>query len=132
MKVLVCGGHEEDDTEGGPNWNLVFETLDRIHAERGPITFIIQGGAKGFDFLGYRWCRERLGHWGKTVNADWRAYGRNAGPKRNQKMLNEEKPDLVVAFPGANGTADMVYRAKMAGVEVIEIKRDNPEAEEFI
>ena len=35
------------------------------------------------------------------------------------------KPDLVIAFPGGHGTADMVRRAKVAGVVVLE-----PEARE--
>ena len=39
-------------------------------------------------------------------------------------MLDEGKPDLVVAFPGGTGTADMIRRAKKAGVEVKEIKYD--------
>jgi hypothetical protein len=34
-------------------------------------------------------------------------------------MLNEGKPDLVVAFPGGRGTADMVKRARAAGIELI-------------
>lgn len=44
--------------------------------------------------------------------------GKAAGPIRNQRMLDEGKPDLVVAFPGGRGTADMVRRAKAAGVPV--------------
>jgi UDP-N-acetylmuramoylalanine-D-glutamate ligase len=35
-------------------------------------------------------------------------------------MLEREKPDLVVAFPGGRGTADMVAKARAAGVEVLE------------
>jgi hypothetical protein len=38
-------------------------------------------------------------------------FGRSGGPKRNQQMLEEGKPDLVLAFPGGRGTADMVRRA---------------------
>ena len=45
---------------------------------------------------------------------------RGAGPVRNARML-VEKPDLVIAFPGGPGTADMVRRARAAGVEVVEI-----------
>lgn len=55
-----------------------------------------------------------------TEIADWSKYGKAAGPMRNQKMLDEYKPDLVVALPGGRGTADMVSRARVAGVEVIE------------
>ena len=41
----------------------------------------------------------------------------------NQRMLDEGKPDLVVAFPGAGGTKDMVRRAVKAGVPVHEVNR---------
>ena len=36
-------------------------------------------------------------------------------------MLDEGKPDLVVAFPGGKGTADMTRRAREAGIEAIEV-----------
>lgn len=36
-------------------------------------------------------------------------------------MLSEGKPSLVVAFPGGEGTADMVRKARAAGVEVVEV-----------
>ncbi len=37
---------------------------------------------------------------------------------RNQQMLDEAKPDMVLAFPGGRGTDDMVSRAEKAGVPV--------------
>lgn len=40
---------------------------------------------------------------------------------RNQKMLDEGRPDLIVAFPGGRGTADMVKRGIAAGVPVLNI-----------
>lgn len=48
--------------------------------------------------------------------------GKAAGPIRNQHMIDTAKPDLVVSFPGGAGTADMVRRAKAAGVRVIEVE----------
>jgi hypothetical protein len=36
-------------------------------------------------------------------------------------MLGQGHPDLVVAFPGGRGTADMVRRANAAGVRVMEV-----------
>lgn len=53
--------------------------------------------------------------------ANWLKYGRMAGAMRNQQMLDEEEVDLVVAFPGGKGTADMVRRARAAGIEVREV-----------
>jgi len=52
--------------------------------------------------------------------ANWAELGRKAGPIRNQQMLDEGKPNLVVAFPGGRGTADIVRRARAAGIEVVE------------
>ena len=47
-------------------------------------------------------------------------YCSGAGPRRNQRMLDEGKPDRVFAFPlpGSVGTWDMVRRARKAGVPV--------------
>jgi hypothetical protein len=115
MKVIVCGGRNYQNRE------RVFETLDSIHAEN-PITRLIQGGAKGADDLAFRWGMQAKtkGMEILTVHADWEKHGRAAGPIRNAEML-EEHPDLVVAFPGGRGTADMVRQAKRAGVMVMEV-----------
>lgn len=60
----------------------------------------------------------------RSFPADWEErHGKRAGPIRNQMMLEEGRPDLVVAFPGGTGTADMVRRAREAGVEVMEVDR---------
>lgn len=55
------------------------------------------------------------------VPADWKTHGKRAGSIRNQKMIDDYHPQLVVAFPGGAGTADMVRRARAAGIEVREI-----------
>ena len=47
--------------------------------------------------------------------------GYRAGPIRNQEMLDKGKPDLVIAFPGGKGTADMVGRALRTGVFVYRV-----------
>lgn len=39
-------------------------------------------------------------------------------------MLTEGNPDLVVAFKGEKGTANMVDQARRAGIKVIEVKED--------
>ena len=56
--------------------------------------------------------------------ADWKKYGKSAGCRRNALMLRDGCPDFVVAFPGGRGTADMVKKAKAAGVRVIEVAQD--------
>lgn len=54
--------------------------------------------------------------------ADWARFGKSAGYLRNKQMLEEGKPDLVVAFPGGRGTANMIAIAMKAGVKVIDAK----------
>ena len=106
MKVLVCGGRDYDDQA------FVSQTLSSF-----VITTIMQGGAEGADTLAQNYA---LAHfiplW--TFRANWKEHGKAAGPIRNQSMLDYGKPDLVIAFPGGRGTADMVRRAKKAGVLV--------------
>jgi hypothetical protein len=48
--------------------------------------------------------------------------GRHAALIRNERMLNEGKPDAVIAFPGGRGTFHMSRLAESAGVRLIEVK----------
>jgi hypothetical protein len=118
MRVLVCGGREFDD------WALFTKSIkEHIGVFRGPnpdIT-IIQGGATGADFLAKVYAKW-VGFSHREFKADWKKHGRAAGYIRNKQMLVEGQPNLVIAFPGGDGTADMIAQAKKAGVEVIEIK----------
>lgn len=109
MKVLVCGSRHFN------NYNLLKETLDEL-----TITEIIHGAARGADTMGGRYAEER-GTPCHAFPADWKKYGKSAGPIRNIQMLVEGKPDLVVAFMGPNsrGTAHMVSIAQKQGVETI-------------
>lgn len=113
MRVLVCGGRDFEDETAVNNF------LFRLDDERN-ITSIIHGGANGADSLaGETAVRLRVPC--QVFRANWKRDGKAAGPIRNQRMLDEGKPDLVVAFPGGRGTADMIRRARAAGVEVMEV-----------
>lgn len=114
MRVLVCGGRDYDDRDH------IWNTLTAIHGE-SKIALVIHGAATGADSEGRIWADCMPGCKHAPFHADWRTHGRAAGPIRNQRMLDEGKPDLVIAFPGGRGTADMVRRAKAAGVEVHEV-----------
>src|SRR5262249_48090233 len=47
-------------------------------------------------------------------------YGRSAGPRRNSEMLLKG-PEMLLAFPGGKGTADMVDKAERYGLEILKI-----------
>lgn len=113
MRVLVCGGRRYSDV------GRVRQVLDTLAAQ-APVAVVLHGCAGGADSLAGQWARSR-GVPEARFPADWDKHGKGAGPIRNQQMLDEGKPDVVVAFPGGTGTADMTRRARGAGVRVYEI-----------
>ncbi len=137
MRILVCGGRDfsdlsvpekKKDSKAIGQYKFVMKELHKITEEfsgmynpndnwlPSDIT-IISGGARGvdttaIDFAIVNWCPF------VEFKADWKNHGKSAGPIRNQAMLDQSTPDLVVAFPGGKGTADMVSRANKAGIPV--------------
>jgi len=115
MRILVCGGREYLDAD------VLVRTLDAIYqGPRGPIESVIHGGARGADTMAGDWAMLR-GISCTVYEANWELEGRAAGPIRNKRMLDEGVPDLIVAFPGGRGTANMIHQATERGFEVLEI-----------
>lgn len=109
--VLICGSREYQHES----------TVKGFIRSLPSTALVIEGGAKGVDSLARKFATERKIHVA-TVPALWSQFHKAAGPKRNAAML-QLKPHAVVAFPveGSKGTADMINRAKLAGVETIVI-----------
>jgi hypothetical protein len=118
MVILVCGDR---------NWNapeLIVMKLIEIqdeprHMDEG--LYLIHGDCRGADKQAAMIAEDL--HWTVyAVPAEWEKYGRAAGPKRNQKMIDEYRPSRVIAFHDdiehSKGTKDMVARAKKAGIPV--------------
>lgn len=112
-RVLVCGGRAYDDAE------RLWRVLDSYDNDRD-FTVLIEGAANGADTLARQWAEAKKIKV-RSFPADWKRHGKGAGPARNFRMLDEGKPQLVIAFPGGKGTANMVAMAKAAGVEVVEV-----------
>lgn len=110
MKVIVCGGRNFRSPA------QVFSELEYMHGIY-KFTALMQGGATGVDTMARDWAAKHPEIERYVCAADWKAHGRAAGPIRNAKML-EWKPDMVIAFAGGPGTANMVAQAKAAGVTV--------------
>lgn len=117
IKVLVCGGRDYT------KYHRVLSVLEEIHKHR-TIGQIISGHARGADKLGERWAKLRKVDLRifEVSKEEWELHGKKAGILRNQRMLEEGKPNLVVAFPGGRGTADMIERSKKAGVPVVRVE----------
>jgi predicted Rossmann-fold nucleotide-binding protein len=108
MRLVVCGGRDFHYKK------FVFHALDRL-ATQEEITAIIEGGASGADSAARAWATAR-GIPVVTVKADWQAHGRAAGPIRNEEMARVA--DACAAFPGGDGTRDMVKAAGRARLRI--------------
>jgi hypothetical protein len=124
MRVLVCGGRDYADKDrlrgelSLLHAVLSFDTV--IHGNCGQVDHKTMRVVRGADLMAKEWALDS-GIMQVPYPADWTTHGKAAGPLRNQAMLDHGKPDLVVKFAGNRGTADMVRRAKAAGVRVIEV-----------
>jgi len=121
-RVLICGGRNLDSADVLNYLNRFArgDITNQLGHKAWPITAVMHGGAKGAD--------EGAGLWAESEDlkplvfpANWRRDGRAAGPIRNRRMLEHGKPDLVIAFPGGRGTANMVELAEASGVPVIKV-----------
>jgi len=123
FRILICGGRDYDDrTRFFHFMDSVLETIGETGETPRRDVVIIHGAARGADTLADDYGRER----GLRViryPADWKTHKRAAGPIRNRLMLTDSQPHVIIAFPGGDGTADMVSIGKKAGVSVYEVKR---------
>lgn len=113
MRLLVCGGRDYSDRAE------LYAVLDRVHRERG-VDLLIAGGAPGADSLAEQWADNR-GVPKAIEPALWQKHGKAAGPIRNQLMLDKHLPTGAVAFPGGNGTRDMVNRLVRASIPTLHV-----------
>jgi hypothetical protein len=120
MKVLICGSR---------NWNnkrSIRKQLDKIVKGANPLEQIVHGACRGADLLSEELAKEMEIDY-RGYPAKWSVHGRSAGPIRNQKMLDEEDPDLVLAFHEdirkSKGTWDLVKRAREARVKVVLVSK---------
>ena len=110
MRVLVCGGSSFQDQAA------VFRELDRLHNDQ-PFSLLINGGARGADYLASQWAKQ-CGVPLRIFKADWQQFGEQAVFVLNEHMIEQARPELVLAFSGGDVTADMVQRANVAGIKV--------------
>ena len=127
MRVLVCGSRTWSDKEA-----ILKALFSAEHEYDEYIKVLIHGGANGADKLAGEAAREMCGYSVpkeqvlantpeiRVFPANWNLYGKAAGFIRNQQMLDEGKPDLVLAFwdGESRGTKMMIDLAKKAGVPV--------------
>lgn len=118
MRILVCGGRDyaaKDTDEITFMYGELYKYTDGVWKDD---LVIIQGGARGADARAKEFAYNHGIH-SVEYKADWDKHGKKAGYLRNKHMLEDGRPDLVVAFPGGKGTENMVALATKAGVKTV-------------
>lgn len=110
--MLVCGSRDWQEADA------IRTRLRGLVVEHGRF-LVIHGDCKtGADAFADH-AALMLGLDSDRYPADWKAYGRKAGPIRNLAML-DAGPDLVVAFQrnGSRGTQHTIDEARKRGIPV--------------
>ncbi len=121
-RVLVCGSRDFADR------GLLDAKLDEVRERLGDIPMrVISGAARGADRMAAEWAASNDVPCDEYA-AEWDRYGKSAGYRRNERMLNEGRPHLVVGFPqgesrGTRMMMDIAARARVAVEEVDPVSR---------
>ena len=110
--IAITGG--KDVTDPDIAWNA----LDRIHAKYEDMV-LAHGGGPGYDKVARAWADARKVPQ-IVCRPDWNKHGKAAPFRRNDDIINL-RPKGVVAFPGAGITANLVDKARQAGIAVMQI-----------
>jgi hypothetical protein len=114
---------------GCRHWNctgLAGSIVNRLMERHGTQLIVVHGAARGVDAAFAQACND-LGVTHEPHPADWDVYGKGAGPRRNQAMV-DAGADLCLAvhrdLKGSRGTLDCVKRCLAAGIPVWLIDND--------
>ena len=132
-RIIVCGSRDFNDKK------TVFDMLDVLREtfrECPTDDEIVTGGARGADAFAADYAKER-GLELTVFPANWKRYGRAAGPIRNREMLDYAmqtiKPLVIAFWDGrSRGTAQMLELAKQNGLSHMTVsrKKENEEIDE--
>ncbi len=112
MRIVVTGGRYFDEEY------VVHAVLNQLRAHNN-IKRVATGGCPiGVDKITRLWAKQNNLEY-VEYKAEWKVYGRAAGPIRNRAMLMSEKPDLLVAFPGRAGTRNCISWAKKMDIQTM-------------
>ncbi len=112
IKLIIAGSRSFDDYE------MFSRELDKYLAtlDANCEITVLSGHCSGTDLMGERYASEHSFEL-EIFPPDWRRYGRGAGPKRNQQMV--DIADCVIAFDsGGAGTRSLITLARKKGLSV--------------
>lgn len=114
MKLIIAGTRYFED------WNPYGEYLEDAIAKSGwrdDITQVVSGGAYGMDSVGVLWAEKNSVPY-LIFYANWRDYGKAAGPIRNAKMAKYADALLLLWDGKSAGSENMLSTMEKAGKPV--------------
>ncbi len=102
-RIVIAGCRDYNNCDEAKSY--IDFCLSNIRKENNIV--IVSGCASGADAIGERYAQEN-GFVVEKYPADWKTYGRSAGPRRNKQMA--EVSDLVICFwdEKSKGTKSMI------------------------
>lgn len=114
--IIICGDRNGD-------YNYFYSKIKDVLIKYKDY-MLINGGCKGIDSYSTQIAKE-LNIPVKIYYADWKKYGKGAGPIRNREML-KENPEIVIAFHqdinNSKGTLDMLNISKKNNIKTLLIE----------
>lgn len=121
MRIVVCGSRTWEDEKIVHGVLSGFIDAADYHPLWDDEFQVAHGAAKGADAFAGNWAQRYADVEEVRFPADWEKHGKKAGFLRNQQMIEEFQPNVVLAFsewPITKGTQHTVDLAKKAGIPV--------------
>lgn len=114
--VIIAGTRTFSD------YDLLEKTMDKLLSQKKFSMIKVRCGlCRGADRLGEKYARKRQ-YEVEYFQADWKRYGKKAGPRRNEQMAIGADA-LVVFWDGkSKGTYSMIQYAKQYNLQIRIIK----------
>jgi hypothetical protein len=143
MRIVVTGSRTIQNQKLVMNrFDIMFDQFMRWHGTNDSFVTVVHGAADGVDSLvasAFDYVEPKYDYRGRVfdietisypvTNEDWLRFGRsgpnNAGARRNRRMLDDVRPDVVFGFwrPAgprpSNGTMHCIKEAASRGILVL-------------
>nr|QBK87633.1 MAG: DNA recombination-mediator protein A [Marseillevirus LCMAC201] len=111
MKILIAGSRNYT------NRKKIHKVISALSQD----TVVVHGDCRGADKIAAS-VATKLQLTVECYPADWKQYGKAAGPIRNQQMLDDNNIEKAIIFheclEESKGTKDMLSRLKKKGISV--------------
>jgi hypothetical protein len=122
MRILVTG------SRGWPFPEMVWSALEALYQNAESPMVLVHGACKtGADAQAEEWASSHPDVTVERYHADWATYGRGAGPRRNQLMVDlGADACLAYIFNSSRGASGCALMAEKAGIptKIMEISSD--------